>query len=152
MFLVVVIGGVWLIGHTFSVNRVVTKEIHTVDTIYTTIYKKDTLFKEVFKEIVRIDTLYHYTSDTTYIAVEIPIENSVFKGDIDSLSSWEVGIEGYNTKLLYTTFKLNYPTIIKDNTVYIKDRFNWGISVGLGFGVTSSKIDLFIGPTLNYNF
>lgn len=123
-------------------------EIKT-DTIYKTISKP----KYLTETIIRTDTIKQYTI--------LPIIQRDYTTAINTDSvSGEIyaKISGYNAVLDTLSYKLYIPTKTITNTVetqitkYKQKHFNWGITAGFGYGITTKRPDLFVGLGVQYTF
>lgn len=136
------------------------KEIIRVDTIYNNVYIKDTLppiTKTVYK--TRIDTvIYRQIFDSLVpINLNIPIvqktySNSLSKDNIDiTYRAWVSGYEPSLDGIDFDITNRNTNTIVKQKRKFI-DRFNYGINVGVGYGIINKEPDVYVGFGLQYNF
>lgn len=125
------------------------KPIRMTDTI--TIIKRDTIRiiepQPVIKyrnKIVR-DTLYNI--DSILVTVNVPIETKVYQD-----SNYRAVVSGYKPELdsIYIFNKNQIHTINKIS--YKTKKWNISPSIGLGYGMFSKKVDMYVGFSLNYNF
>lgn len=139
-----------IISNVICYNRCNTKE-----TITDTIIKKDTLIKK--------DTIYYpkpipkyiKIKDTIYIekkgdSIPLPIEEKTYTDD----STYNVRISGFKPVLEEIMVFPNTIYITTEKTLEIKkkQRFNWGIQCGMGYGMINNKMDIFIGIGGQFNF
>lgn len=145
------------------------KTITTTDTV--TVVKRDTIFEEIQKTIVKpvkvTETLIKYDTITTEAPTthfNVPITASTYQDSItlqDSTKvSYRANISGFNTSLDSITFKVKYPTIfesvhtdITNNTTtekirYKKPKITFNLSVGAGYGIINKKPDIYAGFSL----
>lgn len=124
------------------------KQIRITDTI--TIIKRDTI--EIIKpqpvikyrnKIVR-DTL--YSIDSILVPVDIPLETKVYQD-----SNYRAVVSGYKLKL-DSIYIFNKNQIQYINKINKTKKWNISPSVGVGYGMFSKKIDVYVGFSLNYNF
>ena len=79
-----------------------------------------------------------FTSDTDVIHIyELPNGNATINDDGMSYYSWSGSVEGF----LYTT-KTNVANIIKANTVFGQDFYNWLTSLDYGNGLNALDVDI----------
>lgn len=131
------------------INSKTDKEaIQQIDTI--TIIKRDTITiikpQHIYKYVDRIvrDTL--YSVDSILVPVDVPIETKVYQD-----SNYRAVISGYKTELdsIYIFNKNQIQYINKINNI---KKWNISPSLGLGYGMFSKKVDMYVGFSLNYNF
>lgn len=160
-FMVLYIGGYWF-HKTHNINELITK----TDTIYSTridtIYNTDTFTlikpKPVYITHVKTDTLYTEKGDTVQLTTENKTYNDTIcaQNDTAIITSY---ISGINAKLDSLNLRLNRREIIKTNTIevikYIKDdktqRFNISPQLGVGYGITNKKPDIYAGIGVSVN-
>ena len=125
------------------------------------------------KTEIKTDTIYKTISKPIYIT-ETVIRTDTIKQDsvlpyiqrdyITSINTDSVSgeiytkISGYNAVLDTLSYKLYIPTKTITNTVetqitkYKQKHFNWGITAGFGYGITTKRPDLFVGLGVQYSF
>lgn len=122
-----------------------------------TIIKTDTLIKEIIspkyirEEIVRVDTI---KADTTLLYQRrtylTQINEDSISGDIKAV------VSGYNAVLDTLNYCFNIPTkeiyTEKEIISQKKNRLNYGIQAGFGYGVLNRKADFYIGVGVGYSF
>lgn len=142
------------------------KTITTTDTV--TVVKRDTIFNEVEKTIVKpvklTETIIKYDTIATkspQTHFNVPITASTYQDSItlqdNTKVQYRANISGYNTNLDSITFKVKYPTIfesvhtdITNNTTtetvkYKKPKITFNLSVGAGYGIINKKPDIYVG-------
>lgn len=138
------------------------KTITTTDTV--TVVKRDTIFNEVQKTIVKpvklTETIIKYDTITTkspQTHFNVPITASTYQDSItlqdNTKVQYRANISGYNTNLDSITFKVKYPTIfesVTNNTTtetvkYKKPKITFNLSVGAGYGIINKKPDIYVG-------
>lgn len=92
------------------------------------------------------DTVYLPSIDTTVVLdKETKVyEDSTFKAQISGFQPQLDWIEVYP--------KTTYVTEFKEVKTVKKQRINWGVQAGIGYGVFTHKTDLYIGLGIQYNF
>ena len=132
-----------------------TDTITITDTMWkdTTIIEKEFIPKEVIKK--KVDTLYLENGDTMTLTTEQKKYEKSIVSDKDT-ADVEIYVTGINTALDSLKMRLKTHTIT--NTVEItkiverkkrfKDRFHIEPQVGVGYGLTSKKVDAFVGVGL----
>ena len=137
---------------TEIVNKTITQTIITTDTIIEvrTITVRDTVPKIVYKELVRLDTIYYAVNDIVTISVPVPIEQAVYSGNIDTIGTYSATVEGYKPLLKSIEFDINIPLTTINRTINKQKRWNFGIVGGTGYGLFTRKPDVFVGLGINY--
>jgi hypothetical protein len=127
------------------------------DTVYQEVIKHDTIFntKYVKQVDIRHDTLniIKYISDSTAVA-EITEDQYLFTNyDDQDTVQYKIWVTGYYPVVDSVEFAIKYPTI---TTIYEKPQpkshLNHGIQLGVGYGLTGRKPDLFVGYGFTYSF
>ena len=122
-----------------------------------TITKTDTIIKEIIspkyirEEIVRVDTI---KADTAINLIKreyyTEINEDSIRGEIRAI------VSGYNPSLDSLNYNFIIPTkeIITEKEIIRqkKTHLNYGVQMGLGYGVFSRKGDLYIGFGVQYSF
>lgn len=129
--------------------KVKTEVITKTDTIYKTI-SKPTYIKQT---IVRTDTI-KQDSVLPYIQRDYitSINTDSVSGEIKAV------VSGYNAELDTLSYNLYIPTKTITNTMttqitkYKHKHWNFTVGVGCGFGLTSRKVDAFVGGMVGYSF
>lgn len=122
-------------------------------TLFDTITIKDTIPKLKYKYITKIekDTLY-LTKDSTKEEVQIPIETRIYEGGNDSIQ-YEAQISGFKPQLDNISFKMIYPTQTITKFVKTKEnKFKFGLSGGIGYGLTTNNFDAWLGIGGTFKF
>lgn len=129
-----------------------------IETITNTVikYQHDTITitqpKYITKKIKYYDTL--TIKDT--IKLPIPITQKTYSDTITTNNNatiqYQAKVSGYNPTLDNITLQATYPTITQTTTQYITQpkRFNIGLNLGVGYGLTTKQPDLFIGVGVTY--
>ena len=114
-----------------------------VDTVY---YPKPYPVKVEVKDTIYISTDSVKTEGDSII---LPREEKTYED-----STYRAVVSGFKPSLdeitVYPVTK--YVTIEKVREITKKQRFNWGIQFGAGYGLINKKPDLFIGVGGQYNF
>lgn len=121
--------------------------------------KTDTIFKTITKPqyitqtIIKTDTI---KADTVIPYIEREYITSI---DTDSINGEiKATVSGYNAVLDTLSYRLNIPTKTITNTIetqitkYKVKHWNWGVTAGFGYGVTTKRPDLFIGLGVQFSF
>lgn len=139
--------------------------------------KKDTIYqakyiRSEYKSTNTITITKANTSDSTY-------QTNIFADTIISHKNYNDSIR-FNDTLSYKAYirnnnldsihiKHNYPIVYKNQIIYqdryihstinipdkrktFFDNFSYGIQLGVGYGITSKKPDIYVGFGINYNF
>ena len=143
--------------------------ITTTDTV--TVIKRDTIFNEVQKTIVKpiklTETIIKYdtiTTESPQTHFNVPITASIYQDSITLQDKTKVqyraNISGYKANLDSITFKVKYPTIFEnvhtditnnqttEITKYQKPKITFNLSVGAGYGIINKKPDIYVGFSL----
>ncbi len=126
------------------------------DTVWkdTTIIEKQLVPKEVIKQ--KIDTVFTPSGDSLLLVTEKKtFERSLTMG-LDTVDA-TITTEGINTSLESLKMRLRLHQVntqeIVEITKYEKNKgFQVKPSIGVGYGITSRKIDGYVGISLIYNF
>lgn len=134
-----------LLFNLYNKKETIVKEVHR-DTIIITQRATDTIYFERFKyardTILRKDTIFiHDTLTDVYHYKDSTIDIDVKAKDLEWLK--------YSIHLKDTLS-------LKDNYIYIKQKykptFYYGIGVGYGYGLIHNKSDIFVGISVGLNF
>lgn len=150
------------------------KTVTTVQRDTVTLWRQKTVKVDrpvpVTKTITRVerDTLLTtqilHDTDTVYtpVAVDVPITTSVYSGEKTLSDStrveYEATVSGYKPALDSLQFKVQYPERqVFTNTTTVttstkRKRWGAGPSLGFGYGLTSRKVDIFVGLSVTYSF
>lgn len=136
-------------------NVIKTDTITVIDTLWkdTTIIEKEFVPKEVVKK--KVDTLYLQNGDTLNLITESKRYERSLVSDKDTCDL-KIYTSGINTSLdsLKWRLKTHSVTNTVEITKYVerkkrfKDRFHIEPQVGVGYGLTSKKVDAFVGVGL----
>lgn len=135
-----------------------------------TVLVQDTVFEtdsfcyyqpvEKLEYIYRFDTLYT-PKDTVPIPLKrVEYTDSVIK-DNGATVLYYASVSGYEASLDTLEFDVTYPLVT--NTEYVTttiekvvekkpNRFSFGPSIGIGYGLTSKQFDAYAGVSLTYRF
>jgi len=119
---------------TITITDTITIYNPDKDTVYLTKYVKDTL----------------YLSDSTKAEVNIPISTTIYKD-----STYEAQISGFKAELDYIKVFPKETTIYKEKTLEIKEKqpiIEHGVQLGIGYGLTNNKPDIYVGYGVTINF
>ena len=119
---------------TITITNTITIYNPDKDTVYLTKYVKDTL----------------YLSDSTKAEVNIPISTTIYKE-----STYEAQISGFKAELDYIKVFPKETTIYKEKTLEIKEKqpiIEHGVQLGIGYGLTNNKPDIYVGYGVTINF
>lgn len=129
--------------------KVETKVETKTDTIYRTITKPQFLTQT----IIRTDTI---KQDSVLPIVQrdyiTAINTDSVSGEIKAV------VSGYNPQLDTLQYNLHIPTktitneITVESVRYKQKHWNWGVTAGFGYGITTKRPDLFIGLGVQYSF
>lgn len=121
-----------------------------------------TITKTVHDTLPIVQHQYHHTTDTIYAEVEVPITSSKFSDtqtlDDSTKVSYNAVVSGYKPSLDSLSFRVKYPerTINTATTTVTtstkRKRWGAGPSLGFGYGLTSRKVDLYVGLSIFYSF
>lgn len=121
-------------------------EIHT-DTLY--IERIDTVLLpvEIWREIVRTDTVLLTTIKHDTVLVELPIEQRFYHKD----SVADIWISGYNPKL--DSLRIYREREIRYQTITYKEKSRWGIGIQAGVGISAAGMQPtpYLGLGISYN-
>lgn len=120
--------------------------VEKTDTIIDYIYKTDTIYN--FKK----DTEYKYitVNDTAYIESK----PEIYKDSTDNydITIQSVKMDWYKLNIHHRDTITNTKEIIKNVYNKKKQHLNYGVTLGVGYGVWNKKPDLFIGYSVMYSF
>lgn len=151
---------VFLISQNYELKQeIITVEKPVVKFQTKTEIKTDTIYKEIIKPkyltetIIRTDTI---KADTAVNFVQreycTTINTDTITGQIKAV------VSGVNPTLDTLQYNLHIPirTVTNEITVeitkYKQKHFNWGITAGFGYGITTKRPDLFVGLGVQYSF
>ena len=159
IFMVLIIGGYWL-HKSHNIDDLITRTDTIVSTKTDTIYKTDTFTiskpKPVYVTVLKTDTLYTNQGEP----IQLKTEQKTYKDTICAqrdtaiLTSY---ISGINANLDSLNLSINRREIIKTNTVEIikfvkkKQRVNISPQLGVGYGITTKKPDIYAGIGVSVN-
>lgn len=132
--------------------RTDTVEITRVDTV--TIERVITKTKPV---PVRTDTIYLTdTVETPHISKTYEID-TLFTDSLATIqSSLYIRTDNYDVDSISQQFKIDYLSTDRERTieriVERKNRLNWGLQLGVGYGIINRKPDVYAGIGFQYNF
>ena len=149
---ILILTALYVIGSTFLYKP---KEIPTESKIEVrtdTIYLKDTVVIETPIEVERIKVKDKYIQDTVYIEnsptiADIPIEQAIYQD-----TNYLAVVSGFQPKLDSLVIYNNNKVITNEITKYKQKKWNYGIVGGVGYGLTSNKIDCWVGVGVSYTF
>lgn len=136
-------------------NVIKTDTVTVTDTFwkYTTIIEKEFVPKEVIKK--KVDTLYLENGDTLSLVTEQKKYEKSLVSDKDT-ADLEIYVSGIETSV--DSLKMRLKTHTVTNTIEItkyverkktfKDRFHFEPQVGIGYGLTNKKTDIYVGVGL----
>ena len=128
-------------------------EIQTIETIKIerdTITLRDTVYieKPVYK------TVYTHSTDTVYLQSEDTTMVLQHQTKIYEDSTYKAQISGYNPSLDWIETYNNTKYIYEEKVVTVEQKqplFEFKPSVGLGWGITTKKPDIWVGGSLTVN-
>lgn len=148
-YLAVILGIIFLFYLAFclqppKIEKEVIVELHT-----DTIVKYDTIFKEKPVPVYvksEPDTVFLPSLDTTVV---LDKETKVYED-----SSYKAQVSGFQPNLDWIEVypKTSFVTEYQEVKTVKKQRINWGVQAGIGYGVFTHKPDLYIGFGVHYNF
>lgn len=117
-----------------------------------TIIIRDTIVVESPIEVERIKVKDKYIQDTVYIEnsptiADIPIEHAIYQD-----TNYLAVVSGFQPKLDSLVIYNNNKIINKEITITKYKKWNYGITGGLGYGLTSNKIDCWVGVGVTFSF
>lgn len=136
-------------------NVIKTDTVTVTDTFWkdTIIIEKEFVPKEVIKK--KVDTLYLQNGDTLNLITEQKKYEKSIVSDKDT-ADLEIYVSGIETSL--DSLKMRLKTHTVTNTIEItkyverkktfKDRFHFEPQVGIGYGLTNKKTDIYVGVGL----
>lgn len=165
------LGVMWQCSRTPETpEKTETKTIVKVDTVTCWKTKEISVSKPVpmYSTITRVErdtlrlTQTLHDTDTIYAEVEVPITSSKFSDtqtlDDSTKVSYNAVVSGYKPSLDSLSFRVKYPertinTATTTVTTSTKKK-HWGIgpALGVGYGLTSKKFDVFVGLSITYSF
>ena len=123
-------------------------EIKT-DTVYKKIIKPTYLAETVIRtDTIKADTVVNFVQREYYTT----INTDTITGHIKAV------VSGVNPTLDTLQYNLHIPIrtvtneITVERTKYKQKHFNWGITAGFGYGITTKRPDLFVGLGVQYSF
>lgn len=148
-------GGFFMRKCTNKPNVIKTDTITVTECVCkdTTIIEKEFVQKEVIKK--KVDTLYLENGDTLNLVTEQKKYEKSLVSDKDT-ADLEIYVSGIKTSL--DSLKMCLKTHTVTNTIEItkyverkktiKDRFHFEPQVGIGYGLTNKKTDIYVGVGL----
>lgn len=141
-----IVGGVFLHTHRESPTE------SKIEVKTDTIYLKDTIVIETPIEVERIKIKDKYIQDTVYIEnsptiADIPIEQAIYQD-----TNYYAVVSGFQPKLDSLVIYNNNKIINKEITITKYKKWNYGITGGLGYGITTNNVDCWIGIGVTYTF
>lgn len=132
--------------------------ITTTDTIYITQTVRDTIPKLIYRTIkeVRIDTV--YTIDSIPTPILLPLEELTYSNTLvtekEDTIEYRANISGYKASLDSIGIRMKYKqlntTILQSSKENWKDRFGLGLQMGVGYGITNKRPDIYVGFGISY--
>lgn len=159
LFMVLIIGGYYVHKH-YNLDDLITRTDTIVSTKTDTIYKTDTFTiskpKPVYVNVVKTDTLYTNQGEP----IQLKTEQKTYKDTICAQRDTAIitsYISGINASLDSLNLQLFRKELIKTNTVEItkfvkkKRRVNISPQLGVGYGITTKKPDIYAGIGVSVN-
>ena len=115
-----------------------------------TIIIRDTIVVEDMKPITEIKYKDKFITDTVFvdntpIVADIPFEEKTY-----SDSNYYIKISGFEPNI--DELKIYQKEKVITNTITKYKKWNYGITGGLGYGLTSNKVDCWVGIGITYSF
>lgn len=124
---------------------------HTIDTVYSVEFIKDELN----------DSIYHYTADNDTVRVELDVKAAQLdwiKGNIDINDKFQViNTEEDGLNKMYINHSPNVEITGVDAWHRVDKQKRWynnfhiGPNIGVGYGITQKKFDVYFGVGVTYN-
>jgi len=153
--IVLILGLFMFLGRHTPQNVIKTDTVTVTDTFWKdiTIIEKEFVPKEVIKK--KVDTLYLENGDTLNLVTEQKKYEKSLVSDKDT-ADLEIYVTGINTSL--DSLKMSLKTHTVTNTIEITkyvekkktvwDRIHFEPQVGIGYGLTNKKTDIYVGVGL----
>ena len=128
-------------------------EIQTIETIKIerdTITLRDT----IYIPYPEVDTVYTHSTDTVYLPSEDTTMVLQHQTKIYEDSTYKAQISGYNPSLDWIETYNNTKYIYEEKVVQIEQKqplFEFRPSVGIGYGLLTNNVDIYIGGSLQIN-
>lgn len=126
---------------------------------------KETIVKEVYRDTIIVtqratDTIYFerfkYARDTILRKDTIFIHDTLTDVYHYKDSTIDIDVKAKDLEWLKYSIHLKDTLSLKDNYIYIKEKykpkFYYGLGVGYGYGLIHNKSDIFVGISVGLNF